>query len=141
MAGSNAVPAEYLTQHRRHRRIAYQVEMRRPFKHSRDSDIIEGQYGDPEGEPIGRLLMAEGSGERAFLVLPNEDVPLIHVEATLEADHRVASYTQVVGLLFDPAETPAPGIVETGERWEAGDLVMYVFDTDDDALAAQVRTP
>ena len=117
--------------------MVYQVEMRRPFIHSRDGDIIEGQYVDGEGEPIGPLLTTERGDDNRFLVLPEESVPLMHVEATLEADRRVAGYTQGVGLLYDPGETPIGGVREMGERWEAGDLVVYVFETDDDALTAQ----
>lgn len=140
MASNDATPAEYLTGQRRHRRIVYQAEMRRPFMHSRDLDIIEGQYVDREGDPIGRLLMTEGGDDNTFLVLPEENIPLVHVEATLEADRRVVSYTQAVGLLYEPEETPVRGVRELGERWEAGDLVVYVFETDDDALAAQAPT-
>lgn len=137
MATNDTVPAEYLTGGRRHRRIAYQVEMRRPFMHSRDLDIIEGEYADREGDRIGRLIVAEGGDGRTFLVLPEETIPLVHVEATLDADRRVASYTQAVALLYDPEEAPAEGVKELGDCWEAGDLVAYVFETDDDALEAQ----
>lgn len=137
MATNDAAPQKYLTGHRRHRRIVYQVEMRRPFMHSRDLDIIEGEYRDREGDLIGQLVMNEGGDDNTFLVLPEENIPLVHVEATLEADRRVVSYTQAVGLLYEPEETPVKGVRELGERWEAGDLVVYVFETDDDALAAQ----
>ena len=59
------------------------------------------------------------------------------MEAALDEDHRVASYEQVVGLLFDPLEPVPPGVDENGERWDNGELVVYTFDSDEEALEAQ----
>lgn len=126
---------------RKHRRIAYRVEIR-PFRHGRDTDLIEGFYRDREGRIIGRLLLADQPHEllEVFLVIPDESLPLVHVEASLDADRRVRSYEQVFGLLYEPSEEPAPGVRENGDRWEAGDLVVYTFETDEDALTAQEYT-
>jgi hypothetical protein len=138
MATDPATPREYLTGERRHRRILYRVQMERPFRHDEDIDIIEGIYRDPEGEPLGRLIAAETPPPLdRFVVLPDEDIPLVHVESALEADGRVTSYEQVFGLLYDPSETPAQGVRDTGDRWESGDLVVYTFETDEEALLAQ----
>ena len=138
MAIDPATPREYLTGDRRHRRILYRVQMSRPFRHDRDTDIIEGTYRDTEGEPLGRLIATETPPPLdRFVVLPLEDIPLVHVESALEADGRVTGYEQVFGLLYDPAETPAQGVRDTGDRWESGDLVVYTFETDEEALVAQ----
>jgi len=123
---------------RKHRRIAYRVEIR-PFRHGRDTDLIEGFYRDREGRTIGQLLLADQQHEppKVFLVIPDESLPLVHVEASLDADRRVSIYEQVFGLLYEPNEETAPGVRENGDRWEAGDLVVYTFETDEDALTAQ----
>ncbi|MCO5201172.1 MAG: hypothetical protein M9925_05670 [Chloroflexi bacterium] len=138
MATDSATPGEYLTGNRRHRRILYRALMRRPFRHDLDTDIIDGTYRDTEGEPLGRLIAAESPPPLdRFVVLPHEQIPLVHVESALEADGRVSGYEQVFGLLYDPAETPSQGVRDTGDRWESGDLVVYTFETDEEALVAQ----
>jgi hypothetical protein len=137
MATDQAIPEDYLTGNRRHRRIMYRVQMRSPFKHDRDTDVIDGVYRDPEGDTIGRLIMVEPGRPDLFLVIPEEAVPLVHVEAALEADSRAASYDRVFGLLYDPGEVPLAGVREMGDRWEAGDLVVYTFEADEEALEAQ----
>ncbi|GMV84520.1 MAG: hypothetical protein AMXMBFR80_03780 [Dehalococcoidia bacterium] len=138
MAADSETPREYLTGNRRHRRILYRALMRRPFRHDLDTDIIDGIYRDTEGEPLGRLIAPDGPNPLdRFLVLPDEDIPLVHVESALDADTRVGTYEQVFGLLYDPGETPVQGVRETGDRWEGGDLVIYTFETDEEALEAQ----
>ncbi|HQW52259.1 MAG TPA: hypothetical protein PL082_09400 [Tepidiformaceae bacterium] len=138
MATDQETPSEYLTGDRRHRRILYRAELGRPFRHDHDTDILDGIYRDAEGDPLGQLITEEQRGPLdTFLVLPDEGIPLVHVEASLEADGRVSAYEQVFGLLYDPGEAPAAGVRETGERWESGDLVVYVFETDEEALEAQ----
>lgn len=129
-------PPGALTGHRRHRRIAYRAEFTEPLAHTRAPYLVEGVYTDAEGRRIGPVFTNEDPPE-AFLVLPDEDVPLVHVEAALDADPRVASYEQLVGLLFDPLEAVPRGVAETGERWENGELVVYTFESDEDALEAQ----
>jgi hypothetical protein len=138
MATDSETPREYLTGKRRHRRILYRALMRRPFRHDLDTDIIDGIYRDTEGDPLGRLITPDDPHPLdRFLVLPDEDIPLVHVESALEADTRVGTYEQVFGLLYDPGETPVQGVRETGDRWESGDLVIYTFETDEEALEAQ----
>ena len=41
------------------------------------------------------------------------------------------------GFLYEPDEETAPGVRASGDRWEAGDLVVCTSDTDEDALTAQ----
>ncbi len=138
MAADSETPREYLTGNRRHRRILYRALMRRPFRHDLDTDIIDGIYRDTEGDALGRLIAPDGPNPLdRFLVLPDEDIPLVHVESALEADTRVGTYEQVFGLLYDPAETPVKGVRDTGDRWESGDLVIYTFESDEEALEAQ----
>lgn len=129
-------PPGALTGKRRHRRIAYRCAFGEPLAHTGAPYLVEGVYTDREGDPIGPVFTNEDPPEE-FLVLPDEAIPLVHVEAALDADPRVASYEQVVGLLFDPQEAVPPGIEENGERWENGELVIYTFETDDEALEAQ----
>lgn len=138
MATDPATPPEFLTGNRRHRRILYRVLMRRPFRHDLDTDIIDGLYRDTEGAPLGGLVSAETPvPPDRFLVLPDEGIPLVHVESALEADSRIEQYEQVFGLLYDPGETPVDGVKEMGDRWESGDMVIYTFETDEEALEAQ----
>jgi hypothetical protein len=123
---------------RKHRRIAYRVRMARPFRHSQDDDIIDGVYRDSDGGSIGLLIPAEDgdTAPQAFLVVPNEDLPLVHVEAAFENDHRISGYEQVFGLVYDEGEAPAPGVAATGDRWDA-DVVVFTFESDEEALTAQ----
>jgi hypothetical protein len=124
---------------RKHRRIAYRAQMSRPFKHAEDSDLIDGVYRDLDGRVIGPIIFAEPPHARpdVFLLVPDEALPLVHVEAALDADHRITAYEQVFGLLYEAGEQPAPAVAATGDRWDAGDLVVYTFESDEDALAAQ----
>ncbi len=125
-------------QSRKHRRIAYRVQLNRPFRHSEDTDIIDGVYSDGTNGEVGPILLPSGDHDRtALLVLPAEDIPLLHVEAAFDSDHRVQAYEQVVGLLYDPGEPVVAGVRENGDRWDAGDLVVYTFETDEDAVEAQ----
>lgn len=123
---------------RKHRRVAYRVQLNRPFRHSEDTDIIDGVYNDGTNGGIGPILLPSGDHDRtALLILPDEEIPLLHVEAAFDADHRIQGYEQVVGLLYDPGEPVAPGVRENGDRWDAGDLVVYSFETDEDAVESQ----
>lgn len=123
---------------RKHRRIAYRVQLNRPFRHAEDTDIIDGVYGDGSNGPLGPILLPSGDHDRtALLILPAEDIPLLHVEAAMDKDHRVESFEQVVGLLYDPGEPVSPGVRDTGDRWDAGDLVVYTFESDEEAVEAQ----
>ena len=139
MAEPSVPRAKRRTRQRKHRRIAYRVQLNRPFRHNQDTDVIDGLYRDSDGDPIGQLLVAEQPHRKpeTFLVIPAESLSLLHVEAALERDHRVKGYEQVFGLLYDPDEEPAAGVRASGDRWESGDLVVYTFETDEDALSAQ----
>lgn len=110
----------------RHRRVAYRVRMNRPFRHSEDTDVIDGMFQDPEGVPIGPLIVAESldTPPDTFLVIPDERIPLIHVEAALDQDHRIGNYEQVVGLIYDASEEPAGTVAADGDRWDGGDIVV-----------------
>ena len=129
----------FVTGNRRHRRIAYRGSLAAGFSRDADSDMIDGEYRDGEGDLVGRLILEQRRHEaaRAFLVIPQEDIPLVHVEAALEADHRITGYEQVFALLYRPGEVPAKGVRETGDRWDDGELVAYTFETDEEALEAQ----
>lgn len=131
-------PDPFMTAGRRHRRIAYRASFARAFNHE-DTDLIEGIYNDREGDPLGRAFLEQRRHEapQAFLLLPEESVPLVHVEATLEADPRVGSYDRVFSLLYRSEETPVREVREMGERWDDGELLVYAFETDEEALEAQ----
>lgn len=125
-------------------RTAYFVRLTRPFRHDEDPDLIEGIYNDNEGERLGAAVFA--AEERAglldtLLIIPDREVALVHAEASLDADHRVDSYEQVAALLYAPEEAPPRGVIELGDRWDAGDMVVYTFETEDDARAAQAPRP
>ena len=129
----------FLTGDRRHRRIAYRGSLVTQFQRDADSDQIDGDYRDAEGDLIGRMILEQRRREEAhaFLVIPEEDIPLLHVEAALESDHRVGSYDRVFVLLYRTGETPLEGVSEMGVRWDDGEVVAYAFETDDEALEAQ----
>lgn len=129
----------FVTGGRRHRRIAYRGALTAGFSRDADSDMIDGEYRDSEGDVIGRVVLEQRRHEtaRAFLVIPEEDIPLVHVEAALERDHRVTGYDQVFALLYRPGDVPAMGVSEMGDRWDDGELVAYTFETDEEALEAQ----
>lgn len=142
MAGESIARDPLLTGNRRHRRIGYRLQMSRPFRHDEDTDLIDGEYRDSEGELVGALFTDETrSGEvRALLVIPPEEIPLMHVEAAFEGDHRLTSYEQVVALVYRADEQPAPGVSQLGDRWEDGEWLIYTFESDDEALTAQQYT-
>lgn len=129
----------FVTGNRRHRRIAYRGWLDAPFSRDSDSDMIDGEYRDLEGDLVGKLILEQRRHEaaRAFLVIPEEDIPLVHVEAALEADSRISGYEQVFALLYRPGEAPVKGVSDTGDRWDDGELVAYTFETDEEALEAQ----
>lgn len=129
----------FVTGNRRHRRIAYRGWLDAPFSRDSDSDMIDGEYRDVEGDLVGKLILEQRRHEaaRAFLVIPEEDIPLVHVEAALEADSRISGYEQVFALLYRPGEAPVKGVSDTGDRWDDGELVAYTFETDEEALEAQ----
>jgi hypothetical protein len=129
----------FLTGDRRHRRIAYRASLVVPFDRESDGDMIDGEYRDAEGDFVGRMFFQQRRDEpsRTFLVIPEENIPLVHVEATLFADHRVGSFDQVFGLLYHSGEGPVGGVRDMGDRWDDGEFVVYTFETDEEALEAQ----
>lgn len=138
MATKTSTPDPFMTGNRRHRRIAYRASFARPFDHE-DTDLIEGIYRDQEGDVIGKALLEQRRHEApmAFLVIPEEAIPLVHVEATLDADHRIGSFERVFALLYRSDQVPSSGVRDTGERWDDGELVVFAFETDEEALEAQ----
>lgn len=122
----------------KHRQIAFLVEFEHPMTRASGEDVFFGDYIDPEGDRVGRLLHRRGDpeGERALLV-PDEAIPLMHVEAALDGDHRVTSYGMVVALIYGPGERPPAAVVETGDRWDAGDLHIFLFEDDESAEMAR----
>ena len=132
------LPDPFLTGNRRHRRIAYRAALARPFEHG-DTDLIDGHYRDPAGELLGRVILEQRRHEapQAFLVIPEEAIPLVHVEARLEADPRAGGYDQVFALLYRAGEVVGRGVHELGERWDDGEIVAFVFESDEEALEAQ----
>lgn len=124
---------------RKHRRIAYRVQLSRPFRHEEDGDLIDGVYKDPDGDVVGPLIVREQRHREpeAFLVVPDEAIPLIHVEAAFDNDHRITAYEQVFGLIFQADEPVDENVRTLGDPWDGGDIVVYAFETDEEALEAQ----
>jgi len=139
MATETRTPDPFMTGNRRHRRIAYRASFARPFDHDDDQDLIEGVYRDREGDLVGRAILEQRRHEAplSFLVIPEEDIPLVHVEASLDSDGRVGSYDQVFALLYRSGEPVARGVREMGERWDDGEFEVYAFESDEEALEAQ----
>jgi hypothetical protein len=113
--------------------------MTRPLRLAEDSDLVDGAFLDNGGRVIGPLILAEPAGRHpdSFLVIPDEDLPLVHVEAAFENDHRVSGYEQVIGLIYDRSETPSGTVAVTGDRWDGAEVVIYTFETDEDADEAR----
>jgi hypothetical protein len=122
---------------RKHRRVAYRVGVSRHFERSRDSDRIDDVYRDAEGDRIGAIF---AKGPDLLLVLPDESIPLMHVEAAFESDHRITDVEPVVALIYEIDEAPVRGVRDSGDRWESGDAILYAFATDEEALEAQQYT-
>lgn len=119
-----------------HRQIAYRVDFSSPI--TKDSeDLYFGHYTDPEGDRLGQMLHRMPESTQGLLI-PDESIPLVHVEATLEADHRVTTYGMVVALVFEDGAKVPPVVVETGDRWDTGGLHIFLFE--DDEAAAIART-
>lgn len=120
----------------RHRQVAYRLEFAHPIsREPSDEDLFFGSYADPEGELIGQLVHSRHHPESTQgLLIPDETIPLVHVEAALEADHRVTGFDMVVALVYEADETPPAVVVETGDRWDAGGMHIFLFE-DDDAAA------
>jgi hypothetical protein len=122
----------------KHRQIAYLVEFAHPITRDRDADLFFGEYTDAAGHRIGRLLRPRHDPESTnALLVPDEEVPLMHVQASLDADHLVTSFGMVVALIYRPEETPPEGVVESGDRWDAGDMRIYLFEDDEAAALAR----
>ncbi len=122
---------------RKHRRMGYVVTLRRAFRPEDDTDLAEGLYRGPGGDALGQVFLRANRSGETFLLLTEESMPLVHAEAALEADHRVDSYEQAVALVYEVGEMAPEGVIEEGERWSDGDAVVFIFGTDEDALAAQ----
>lgn len=117
----------------RHRQIAYRVEFWQPISKQAE-DLCFGDYTDPEGDRLGKLLhRGHASGDTQGLLIPDEAIPLVHVEAALEADHRVTTWEMVVALVYTSGEQPPATVVETGDRWDSGELRIFLFDDDESA--------
>lgn len=138
MTTEATTPDPLMTGDRRHRRIAYRASLALAFNHE-DTDLIEGVYRDPEGDALGKAILEQRRREApvAFLVIPEEEIPLVHVEAALDADSRIGSYDQVFALIYRTGEAVARGVREMGERWDDGEFVAYAFESDEEALEAQ----
>lgn len=122
----------------RHRQVAYRVDFSRPITRDRSEDLFFGDYTDPEGDRLGQLVhRAHDPGSTQGLLIPDESIPLVHVEAALEADHRVTSYDMVVALVYEAGEEPPTVVVETGDAWEAGGLRIFLFEDDEAAAIAR----
>lgn len=120
----------------RHRQVAYRLELAHPISKERsDEDLFFGSYADPEGDHLGQLVhRAHDRASTQGLLIPEETIPLVHVEAALEADHRVTGFDMVVALVYEADEIPPAVVVETGDRWDAGGMHIFLFE-DDDAAA------
>ena len=122
----------------RHRQVAYRLEFARPITKEKSEDLFFGDYADPEGERLGQLVhRAHDPAATQVLLFPDESIPLVHVEASLEADHRVTGYGMVVALVFKAGEEPPAVVVETGDRWDAGGMHIFLFEDDDAAAIAR----
>jgi hypothetical protein len=114
--------------------------MSRPFRHDIDHDIIDGVYVDQEGGTIGAIILPEERRRErpdTFLVVARPGVVAVHAEGALEADHRTVSYERLAALSYEPDVTPPDGVTREGVRWDAGDAVVFTFETEDEALLAQ----
>jgi hypothetical protein len=122
----------------RHRQIAYRVEFSGPI--TKDSeDLYFGHYADPEGDRLGQMLHRLPETTHGLLI-PDESIPLVHVEAALESDHRVTTYGMVVALVYEAGAKLPPAVVETGDRWDTGGLHIFLFEDDDAAAIARTSS-
>lgn len=122
----------------RHRQVAYRLEFTRPITRESAEDLFFGHYNDPEGDRLGQLVhRAHDPASTHGLLIPDESIPLVHVEAALEADHRISGYDMVVALIFEADETPPTVVVETGDPWVASGMRIFLFEDDEAAAIAR----
>jgi hypothetical protein len=122
----------------KHRQIAYRVELSRGITRDTGEDLFFGVYRDPEGGRVGRFLYRRHEAAPSCgLLIPDEAIPLMHVEEALDTDHRVSSFGMAIALIYRRGEQPHAGVVEMGERWDAGDLRIFLFEDDETAAAAR----
>lgn len=129
------------TADQKHRRIVFRLEFTHPVTRERDEDLYFGDYSDSKGQRLGELVHQRGDNTSSHAVLiPDEDIPLMHVEASLDADHTVSSFDMVVALAYGPDETPPSGVESMGEPWDASPTKLFLFEDDEAAdLARNLR--
>lgn len=122
--------------HRTH--LAYLVDLARPLHHQ-DDDLNGGRYHDANGDSIGEAIFGIFEQNEQFLLIVDDDVAAVHVEAVLDADHRVEDFGRRAVMRFSqPSEAPA-GVRQDGEEWLSGEYVAYVFGSEEDARLAETR--
>lgn len=125
----------------KHRQIMYLVDFAHPLTDRFDGDLFEGEYRDHEGGVIGRVLHRRNDPRPTRgLVVPDESVPLVHVESALDADHGIDSFAMVIALAYGPGEDPPDGVADTGDRWDIGAVHVYLFEDDEAAALARETT-
>ncbi len=139
VAKAQEIPvADQATPTLKHRRVAFRLEFSHLLTRERDEDLYFGDYADAKGHRIGQLIHARHNPESTHAVLiPDEDVPLMHIESSLDADHAVASYDMVIALVYEPSEKVPSGVDETGDLWDAGPIRVYLFEDDEAAALAR----
>lgn len=122
--------------HRTH--LAYLVELARPLHHE-DDDLNSGRYHDANGDAIGEAIFGRYDQSGRFLLIVDDAMSAVHVEAVLDADHRVEDFERRAVMRYgEPSEAPA-GIREDGDAWISGEYVAYVFGSEEEARTSEKR--
>lgn len=122
--------------HRAH--LGYVVDLARPLHHE-DDDLAGGRFHDANGDSLGEVIFDTASPSLRFLLVVEDDMAAVHVEAILDADHRVESFAHRAVMRYGDRSEASAGIRDEGEAWESGEYVAFVFESEADARAAESR--
>ncbi|MGE3074272.1 MAG: hypothetical protein AB7N24_13560 [Dehalococcoidia bacterium] len=116
--------------------LGFVVELNRPVVDD-DNDLLEGQYLDANGEHLGEVVLESRRPPRRFLLVVEDEEVAVHVEATLERDHRTDARARRAVLRY-PTGAVVPAEVRTeGEAWKTDDETAFAFSSEEQAMLAQ----
>ncbi|MEP7216302.1 MAG: hypothetical protein ABI782_08615 [Anaerolineaceae bacterium] len=120
--------------HRAH--LGFLVDLARPLHHQ-DDDLVGGRFLDANGDFVGEVLLEGRNPPRRFLLVVEDDMPAMHVEAVLENDHRVAGAARCAVLRYGESATVPAGVSRDGDLWDSGAYKAFAFGSEEEARTAE----
>ncbi|MGE0598812.1 MAG: hypothetical protein AB7J35_03170 [Dehalococcoidia bacterium] len=118
--------------------LGFVVELNRPVADD-DSDLLDGHYLDANGEHLGEIILESRRPPRRFLLVVEDEEVAVHVEATLESDHRTDSRARRAVLRYPTGADVPQSVREDGELWKTDEEVAFAFASEEQAMLAQGR--